>query len=515
VPDVATAVPTTANGGITDGGKVYTFRIKPGVDWNTDPARQVTAADFIREFKVFCNPAPGGFVGNLSYYSDTIVGMKKYCLAEAGFFSKAKHKITAANITRFQNTHSIAGITAVNNLTVKFTLTKPASDFLNLLALPFASARPVEYNSYLPNSLQLDQHTISDGPYQIVSYVPGKSMTFEKNPGWRQSTDSIRHQFVRQITVTIGVTNANNQVTDLRKGKFDLMLDTALPVSQLPSLRKDASFHVWVGDSLTPFLSLNMLSPRNRHAIANIHIRRALEFGINKTFVQRTLGGPDVAKVLDSVEPPGDLGFTASPYSTPGGKGSTAKCKAELARSGHGKKVTLKFAYINDIQDTMMFAAIQASLNPCGINLLGVPMPASEFFTVLQDVNEHKKPGTFDLAMVGWLPDWAGNNGRSIIDPLLRTDCSNGTLNFGCYSNHKVDKLITEAETAPSLTAAGKFWTQANKLILADAAIVPLINGQNPILSSSRVREAGLPGGVVFAPNIGGPDVTNVWLKKG
>ena len=77
VPDVATAVPTTANGGITDGGKVYTFHIKPGVDWNTDPARQVTAADFIREFKVFCNPAPGGFVGNLSYYSDTIVGMKQ------------------------------------------------------------------------------------------------------------------------------------------------------------------------------------------------------------------------------------------------------------------------------------------------------------------------------------------------------------------------------------------------------------------------------------------------------
>ena len=287
VPDVATAVPTAANGGITDGGKVYTFHIKPGVDWNTDPARQVTATDFIREFKVFCNPAPGGFVGNLSYYSDTIAGMSKYCKAEAAFFNKPKHHVTAANIARFQNAHNIAGITAVNNLTIRFTLIKPASDFLNLLALPFASARPVEYNSYLPNSLQLDQHTISDGPYQIVSYVPGRSMTFEKNPGWRQSTDSIRHQFVRQITVTIGITNANNQVTDLRKGKFDLMLDTALPVSQLPSLRKDASFHVWAGDSLTPFLSLNMLSPRNRHAIANIHIRRALEFGINKTFVQR------------------------------------------------------------------------------------------------------------------------------------------------------------------------------------------------------------------------------------
>ena len=38
VPDIATAVPTTANGGITNGGKTYTFHIKPGVDWNTTPS---------------------------------------------------------------------------------------------------------------------------------------------------------------------------------------------------------------------------------------------------------------------------------------------------------------------------------------------------------------------------------------------------------------------------------------------------------------------------------------------
>ena len=38
------------------GGTVYTFHIKPGVDWNTTPARQVTSQDFLREFKAFFNP---------------------------------------------------------------------------------------------------------------------------------------------------------------------------------------------------------------------------------------------------------------------------------------------------------------------------------------------------------------------------------------------------------------------------------------------------------------------------
>ncbi|MBO0770913.1 MAG: ABC transporter substrate-binding protein, partial [Actinobacteria bacterium] len=33
VPDVATEVPTTANGGITDGGKTYTIHIRSGVMW--------------------------------------------------------------------------------------------------------------------------------------------------------------------------------------------------------------------------------------------------------------------------------------------------------------------------------------------------------------------------------------------------------------------------------------------------------------------------------------------------
>src|SRR5215469_13973345 len=35
VADVATAVPTVANRGITNGGKTYTFHIRRGVDWNT------------------------------------------------------------------------------------------------------------------------------------------------------------------------------------------------------------------------------------------------------------------------------------------------------------------------------------------------------------------------------------------------------------------------------------------------------------------------------------------------
>ncbi len=46
-PDLAEQLPTTANGGISADGKTYTITIKQGVQWNTNPPRQVTAADAV------------------------------------------------------------------------------------------------------------------------------------------------------------------------------------------------------------------------------------------------------------------------------------------------------------------------------------------------------------------------------------------------------------------------------------------------------------------------------------
>src|SRR5579864_8911862 len=85
--DMATEVPTQANGGISADGKTYTFHIKPGIDWDSTPVRAVTSQDFLREFKAFCNPAPGGFVGNPSYYLSTISGLNDYCNAEQAYFA--------------------------------------------------------------------------------------------------------------------------------------------------------------------------------------------------------------------------------------------------------------------------------------------------------------------------------------------------------------------------------------------------------------------------------------------
>ena len=521
VADAATQVPSVANGGITNGGKTYTFHIKQGVDWNTSPARQVTSQDFLREYKAFFNPVSP--VGNPVYYESTIVGLSAYANAEAAYFANKAHAPNAANIANFQNTHNISGITTPDSSTIVFTLQAPASDFLYMLAMPFTSARPVEYDSYVPASGALDQHTISDGPYQISSYVPGKSITMIKNPAWNQSTDSLRHDYVNTIVDTFGVTSAQTQLSDMEAGTQDLMdSGTTLNPASVPSLLAShpPNFQIYPWSSTFPYIVFNLRSPDANGAAGKLLVRQAVEVGLDKSAVVKATGGPSVASLLNTVIPPGNTGYVNSNmYPDNNGQGDTATCKSDLAKAGYPNGVTLTYMYPNDSTDVRQFTAIQASLANCGITLTGKPEPGSSFFTDLGNSPENNKAGAWDMGQPGWIPDWFGNNGRTIVQALFQgPNCVINTVNYGCYENNNVNSLITQAEAATSLQAAGNLWHQADVAIMSDAAIVPIQDLNFPQYSSARVRGVGSDGQTyrtaIFAPNIGAPDVTALWLAS-
>jgi peptide/nickel transport system substrate-binding protein len=510
VPDVATAVPSTSNGGITNGGKTYTFHIKPGVQWDSTPVRQVTADDFIREFEAFCNPAPGGLVGNLGYFQDTIAGLKSYCDKETAFFASKANAPTAANIAKFQNTNPISGLSAPNPSTLQVTLIQPASDFIYLMAMPFTSARPVEYDQYVPNSLQLDQHLLSDGPYKVTTYQPGKSITLARNTAWKQSTDPIRHQYVSTVQVTLGVTSAQTQLTDMQAGSQDLPMDTNINPPSLPGLEasKKPNFSINAWTDIFPYVVFNLQSPNDGKAMANLKVRQAIEYGIDKSAVQKVYGGPTVTKQLGSIIPPGNVGaLSSAPYPQANGGANTAKCKSTLAASGV-KNPTLTYLYQNDSVNTSVFVAIQASLKQCGITLKGKAEPSSSFFTDLGNAPVNNKPGTWDLGQAAWIPDWFGLNGRSIIPPFFETDCQVNTINYGCYSSKTMDGLIKSAEAATSNSTAASLWGQANTLAMQQALIVPLQSQLYPMYTSARIHGPG-----AFVANIGDPDITNLWIS--
>jgi len=75
VPDVSTAVPKPTNG-----GKTYTFHLKPGVKFGPPVGREVTAQDFLYAFERLAKPKDGA---EYSFYYQVIKGFSAYGAGKA------------------------------------------------------------------------------------------------------------------------------------------------------------------------------------------------------------------------------------------------------------------------------------------------------------------------------------------------------------------------------------------------------------------------------------------------
>jgi peptide/nickel transport system substrate-binding protein len=498
--DVASTIPTTSNGGITNGGKTYTFHIRKGVMWNTSPARQVTSADFLREFKWMCNPSLG--VGNPLYYEPVIKGMSSFC---AGF---AKVKPTASAMTSYTNAHSISGIKTPDSLTISFDLVQPANDFLNILAMPFASARPVEYNSYLPDSAPFRQHTLSDGPYAITQYTANKKIVLSRNPAWKQSTDPLRHQYVNQIVVTEGISSNQTMLANVEAGTDDLMWDLPVPTPSIPQLQasKNPGLHIYTNTgSSNPYLVFNLKSPTANKALSKLKVRQAIEYAINKVAIAKIYGGTKLNPILNGAIAPGNAGYANyNYYPTSNSSGDPGKCKQMLAQAGYPHGFTITDAYRNVGNHPAVFTSVQSDLKACGITSKGMPLEQGPYYAFIENPGNAAK---WDITEAGWVPDWLGNNGRANVVPLFQTNCLNPTTNYGCYSSKTTDGLINQALAAPNESAAAPLWTKAGEQVMKDAVIVPFTTQDVVLFASPKVHN------LIYSPIAEQYNPTQLWVS--
>jgi peptide/nickel transport system substrate-binding protein len=482
VPDIATVVPTMANGGLSSDGLTYTFHLRSGVMWNTSPPRAVVAGDFVRALKRFCNPVLG--VGNPTYFTSTIAGMTSYCAA----YAKVPSTATAAQLAAFQNSHTISGVSAPDASTLVIKLSQPASDFLNIMATTFVSAAPVEWDSYLPDSAAFRQHVYSDGPYQISNYTAGKSITLTRNPEWTQSSDPVRHQYVASMVLTEGTNDPGQALQDLKAGTGDLVWDLPVPTNQIPALEasKDPNFAIWAGHITNPYLVFNTLTGPT----ANLKVRQAIEYAIDKVNIAKIYGGTTLNPPITTAIPPGNIGYVNyNLYPTPGNNGDPAKCKSMLAAAGFKNGVTLTDAYRNAGNHPAVFQSVQADLKACGITVTGSPQQQGNYYAWLENP-ANAKAGKWNISEPGWVPDWYGNNGRALVQPLFTSPCVNPTTNYGCYTSTATNDLVNKALTATSQSAAANYWHQADMQVMSDAVIVPFTDQNTPVYKSTRVHNA-------------------------
>ncbi len=501
VPDLATDIPTAANGGISSDGKTYTITIRPGAMWNTTPARQVTAADEVRGVKRTCNPVQP--FGGTPDFATLIEGYQSFC---SGF---AKVAQTPAAIADYIDNTPLPGVVAKNDTTVVFHLTHPATYFVDMLTLPAFSPAPEEVLTYLPGSQTLGQHEVSDGPYQVQSWNPTKEIVFTRNAAWDSGTDPVRKAYVDKVVVNETVSQDSIQ-QQLQTGtpSADMEFDQAPPPSQLPGLisRKDPNLNLGETASSNPYVVFNTVSPNNNGALENVKVRQALEYALNRNDLVQVLGGPTVNPPLTHILPSdiqGSPSFDLYPY-------DQAKAKQLLTDAGYPHGLTLKLLYRNSSEgSSKVFQTAQQELSDIGIKVVGIPAPDADFYTKYLQVPSAARSGVWDLSLAGWGADWYGNAALSFFAPLFSGSPSYPPLgsNYGFYDDPKTNSLIQQASDAATSSESDSLWAEADRQVMQDAAIYPITNPQQANYHASQVH------GAIYVPAFQNYDPANVWLS--
>lgn len=501
VPDAATAVPTTSNGGITNNGTTYTFHIKPGVDWQT--GAPVTSTDFIRGIARVCNPVKP--FGALAYWDDAIVGFKSFCDGEQKLSASAS---AIGNYVK-NNMGKISGMSAPNSSTLVFHLLRPESDFLNVLALADASAVPASYLKYVPNSPQLAQHLVSDGPYIITKFNRAVEYDFARNPHWQASTDQQRPAYVNNIQV---ITNLSQDAVQqqLAAGTADMEWNTFPSPVQANQLHQQGSpgLHIGATSASNPYLIMNTVSPTDKGALKNLQVRQAIEYAVNPADVIQALGGPLLNNPLHQILPPNIIGGTPQynmyPY-------NVAKAKQLLTQAGYPHGLSgIKLVYTGSSTGLAKLApVIQSDLAKAGIGVKLVPV-RSHYDYLIVNPNITRK-GNWDLSLPGWSADWDGNAAKTYMVPLWDGPSSfaQAGSNFGDFNDPTVNSLIAQALKAPTASQAAPIWHQADMAIMKQAPVVPLTNPKQANYFNPKTVH-----NFIYWDNFQGGDPTQVWLTK-
>ncbi len=170
VPKIATALPT-----ITDGGRVWTMHVRPGIYFAADPVfkgkrRELTAADYVYSWKRLLDPrmrSPFAW-----YLQGKIVG--------------ADAVIAAANRSgKFDYDAPIEGLRAIDRYTIRIELKEP--DYIlfgYLCSSPMAAvAREVIEHYGDSNGWAMD-HPVGTGPFMLKSWRRGQQIVLVRNPGY-------------------------------------------------------------------------------------------------------------------------------------------------------------------------------------------------------------------------------------------------------------------------------------------------------------------------------------------
>jgi peptide/nickel transport system substrate-binding protein len=449
VPDLA-----TSDGTPSDGGQVWTYHLKSGIFFSD--GKPITSYDF--KYGIERTYAPA-LSGGLNYHKPLIAGTAGY----TGPFSGKQ----------------LSSIVTPNATTIVFHLNKPYGDWPWVVST--TSLAPVPVGKAPAATFGKDP--ITSGPYAVQSYTSGAAAVLVRNKYWSAASDQNRTAGPNEIIIKLNQDPTVEAQTLISDGPsaLDSFGADFVPPAQLAQVENDPAAKArLVTSPASPleYLAVNVASPK----LKSLPVREALEYAVNRESVIFAAGGSLAADPASTLITPGIAGRVGYDLYPAGSTGDQAKAKSLLARAGvHG--LTLTLATSNDPISTAIAQAVQQAYRAAGITVV-IRSLSSEAHTALVTGSS---AGGYDLSLSSWQPDFP--SAMDNIEPLFASDMiGNGNYNISRLSNPHVDALINQAEGTIDATAANALWAEADKAILADAAVVPLIYNKNSFLRGADVQ---------------------------
>jgi peptide/nickel transport system substrate-binding protein len=472
-PDAATAL-GEHNADFTQ----WTYHIKPGIKWQD--GTPVTSADI--KYGIERLYATGVINGGPTFYY--------LCLLNA---CDAKGNPTYTG--PYTDKTPLSSITTPDASTVVFNLTSGYADFDYLMALPASAPVPANVEGG-PQAIgaTYTSHPVSDGPYQISSYTPGKQISFERNTNWSQSTDTIRKPLANNVVLTFN-TNPDDNDKQLQAGTLDAEADGGVQQTFQAQILQDPTLKANADDPVTGFTRYLVVLPTVA-PLTNVHCREAIFDAINKDDLQRARGGTYGGDVANTMTPPIIPGYdsTANPY--PVGSDNTGDltaAKAQLVACGQPNGFTVKEAYVNQGRGTTVFTATQQALARVGIKVVSAPGDQSTYYSTYIGSPANIVKQGLGIAQAGWGADFPTGYGfwNSIVNgsAILPT----GNTNYASLNDPVVNNILNTV-TKSSGTHADQF-KALDAEVMKDAVMLPYVYDKtlfyrNPKMTNARINFA-------------------------
>jgi peptide/nickel transport system substrate-binding protein len=441
VPDIATAMPT-----VTDGGKTYTFHVRPNVMFSPPVSRAVKPSDFKFSIERLFRIDSGG----LSFFTG-IEGANAYAKSRKG---------------------GISGIAANDAKgTITFHLTQPDGTFLDYMATPFAFVLPAGTPS--KDISTLPQWRIATGPYRVSSYTPKQQLVITRNPNFHQWTSDSPNGHLNEIDVQIGVT-PEQSVNEIADGQLDWYFE-AVPPDRLTELkaRYPDQVHLFTRNNTTYFVMNERKAPFNKLAV-----RQAVNYAIDRNALVKIFGGQGTP--TENIVPPG-FGSAYKPHHLY--PHDIAKAKQLIQQAGvEGVNVTVWGHNTDPTPKAVQYVA--GVLNQIGLHATVKTEDESVYWPTIST-----QKGDPQIAFNDWNEDYP--EAQDWFDVLLNGEhiVNVGNNNVSNTNIPAYNQMIDRAKRMPLGPARNAIWAKLDELYMKnDAGWAPFMNRQWPKFVSPHLH---------------------------